>query len=31
MSSASRIHLSPDGKTLIMDVDMNEDILEKLE
>ncbi|HHF7365996.1 TPA: translocation protein TolB [Legionella bozemanae] len=27
MSSASRIHLSPDGKTLIMDVDMNEEIL----
>ncbi|QLZ70459.1 Protein TolB [Legionella sp. PC1000] len=27
MSSASRLHISPDGKTLIMDVDMKEAIL----
>ncbi len=27
MSSASRLHISPDGKTLIIDVDMNEAIL----
>ncbi len=29
MSSGSRIHVSPDGKKLIMDVDMNEDLSHK--
>ncbi|WP_225316597.1 TolB family protein [Legionella longbeachae] len=29
MSSASRIQVSPDGKTLLMDVDMDEEVYEK--